>query len=282
MQIETLLDGLVFPEGPRWRDGTLWFSDIWDDRVARVSPDGECSTVVRLEQPSGLGWLPDGRLLIVAMGKRALMRLEPSGDLTVHADLTPFAEWPCNDMVVAGDGTAYVGHFGWDRQHGTTEPRPASVLRVQPDGTVDVAADDMWFPNGMAITADGSTLIVAESSASRVTAFDRRADGSLDNRRTFANFAGWGHEPVRPDGICLDIDGAVWLPDPAGRRVLRVLDGGVVTDTTSVDGEAPLACTVGGTDGRTLFVTFASIFEQDKAIAARSGRIGVAALPAAN
>jgi sugar lactone lactonase YvrE len=155
------------------------------------------------------------------------------------------------------------------------------VLRVLPDGTVDVAADDLLFPNGMAITADGATLIVAESSASRVTAFDRRADGSLDNRRTFANFAGYeGHEPVRPDGICLDIDGAVWLPDPAGRRVMRVLDGGTVTDTTSVDGESPLACAVGGIDGRSLFVTFASIFEQDKAVAARSGRIGVAQLPA--
>ena len=283
MQIETLLDGLVFPEGPRWRDGTLWFSDIWDDRVARVTLDGECTTVARLEQPSGLGWLPDGRLLVVAMAKRALMRLEPSGDFALHADLTPFADWPCNDMVVDGDGIAYVGHFGWDRQHGTTEPRAASVLRVLPDGRVDVAADEMWFPNGMAITADGSTLIVAESSASRVTAFDRRPDGSLENRRTFANFAGYeGHEPVRPDGICLDNEGAVWLPDPAGRRVLRVLDGGAVTHTTSVDDDAPLACAVGGTDGRTLFVTFASIFEQDKAVAARSGRIGVAALPAAS
>ena len=110
MQIETLVDGLVFPEGPRWRDGTLWFSDIWDDRVARVSPEGECITVAQLEQPSGLGWLPDGRLLIVAMAARKLMRLEPSGDLAVHADLSPFADWPCNDMVVADDGTAYVGY----------------------------------------------------------------------------------------------------------------------------------------------------------------------------
>ena len=117
------------------------------------------------------------------------MRLEPSGDLVVHADLSPLADWPCNDMVVASDGTAYVGHFGWDRQHGTTEPRAASVLRVQPDGAVDVAADDMLFPNGMAITADGSTLIVAESSGSRVTAFDRHADGSLANRRSFADFS---------------------------------------------------------------------------------------------
>ena len=184
MQIDTLVDGLVFPEGPRWRDGTLWFSDIWDDRVARVSPDGNCVTVTRLEQPSGLGWLPDGRLLVVAMRARKVMRLEPTGDLVVHADLSAFADWPCNDMVVADDGTAYVGHFGWDRQHGTTQPRAASVLRVQPNGAVDVAADDMLFPNGMAITPDGSTLIVAESSGSRVTAFDRGADGSLRNRRT--------------------------------------------------------------------------------------------------
>ena len=286
VQIETLVDGLVFPEGPRWRDDTLWFSDIWDDRVARVSTDGNCVTVTRLEQPSGLGWLPDGRLLVVAMGARKLMRLEPTGDLVVHADLSPFADWPCNDMVVAGDGTAYVGHFGWDRQHGTTEPRAASVLRVQPSGAVDVAADDMLFPNGMAITADGSTLIVAESSGSRVTAFDRGADGSLSNRRIFADFAKHnghdrldGHEPVRPDGICLDVDGALWLPDPGGRRLMRVLDGGVVTETTAIAGEAPLACAVGGHDGRTLFITFASIFEQDKALAARSGRIGTAVLP---
>jgi sugar lactone lactonase YvrE len=123
-------------------------------------------------------------------------------------------------------------------------------------------------------------VLVAESSASRVTAFDRRPDGSLANRRTFANFAGYeGHEPVRPDGICLDVDGALWLPDPAGRRVMRVLDDGTVTETTHIEGEAPLACTVGGSDGRTLFVTFASIFDQEKAVAARSGRIGVATLP---
>jgi sugar lactone lactonase YvrE len=230
--------------------------------------------------------LPDGRLLVVAMGARKLMRLEPTGDLVVHADLSPFADWPCNDMVVAGDGTAYVGHFGWDRQHGTTEPRAASVLRVQPNGAVDVAADDMLFPNGMAITADGATLIVAESSGSRVTAFDRDADGSLHNRRIFADFVTHnghnghdGHEPVRPDGICLDADGALWLPDPAGRRVMRVLDGGVVTETTAIAGDAPLACAVGGHDGRTLFITFASIFEQDTALAARTGRIGTAILP---
>jgi sugar lactone lactonase YvrE len=133
----------------------------------------------------------------------------------------------------------------------------------------------------MAITADHSTLLVAESSASRVTAFDRLADGSLENRRTFANFAGYeGHEPVRPDGICLDVDGALWLPDPAGRRVMRVLDGGTVTETTQIDGEAPLACAVGGRTGRTLFITFAAIFDQEKAVAARTGRIGVATLPA--
>ncbi|TML16635.1 MAG: SMP-30/gluconolactonase/LRE family protein [Actinobacteria bacterium] len=183
VQIETLIDGLVLPEGPRWRNGALWFSDIWDDRVCRLSPEGACVTVARLAQPSGLGWLPDGRLLVVAMGARQVFRQEPDGELVVHADLSPFADWPCNDMVVASDGTAYVGHFGWDRQHGTTEPMAASVLRVQPNGAVDVAADDMLFPNGMAITADGATLIVAESSASKVTAFDRRADGSLANRR---------------------------------------------------------------------------------------------------
>jgi sugar lactone lactonase YvrE len=288
VQIDTLLDGLVFPEGPRWHNGELWFSDIWDDRVARVSADGECITVAQLEQPSGLGWLPDGRLLVVAMGARKLLRQEPTGELVVHADLAPFVDWPCNDMVVATDGTAYVGHFGWDRQHGTTEPKAASVLRVQPDGSVDVAADAMEFPNGMAITPDGATLIVAESSASRVTAFDRRTDGSLANRRAFADFTlsappdNGAHEGVRPDGICLDIDGALWVPDPSGRRVLRVLDGGVITETTDIPDAAPLACAIGGPAGRTLFITFGSIFEQDKAKAARSGRIGFAVLPTVN
>jgi sugar lactone lactonase YvrE len=276
VRIETLVDELVFPEGPRWHNGELWFSDIWDDRVARVTTDGECIIVARLEQPSGLGWLPDGRMIVVAMGARKLLRQERTGELVVHADLAPFVDWPCNDMVVAADGTAYVGHFGWDRQHGTTEPRTASVLRVQPDGSVDVAADDMDFPNGMAITADGATLIVAESSASRVTAFDRNADGSLANRRTFADFTA---KAVRPDGICLDVDGALWVPDPSGRRVLRVLDGGVITETTDISDAAPLACAIGGAEGRTLFITFASIFEQDKAVAARSGRVGFAVLP---
>src|SRR5262249_18469414 len=201
----TLLGGLAFPEAPRWHDGALWFSDIYGGVVRRVDVEnGTVDEVVEVpDEPSGLGWLPDGRLLVVAMNQRAVLRLDDSG-FVQHADLSAFAPWPCNDMVVAANGTAYVGHFGWDRAHQTTPEAPASVLRVRVDGAVDVAADNMIFPNGMALTPDGRVLIVAESRASRLTRFAVRDDGALADRRVFAELVpAPGRAMAPPDGICL-------------------------------------------------------------------------------
>jgi sugar lactone lactonase YvrE len=272
---ETLVDGLVFPEAPRWHEGGLWFSDIWDRKVRRVDvATGRVEVELAVpDDPSGIGWLPDGRLLVVAMNERRLLRLD--GERFVeHADLTRFAPWPCNDMIVAADGTAYVGHFGWDRAGGTTPPAPASLLRVRPDGTVDVSAHDMIFPNGMALDESGRTLIVAESRAFRITAFDVDTDGSLSTRRLFAEMTPEAdHTEAPPDGICLDADGAVWAADPFGRRVVRVLEGGEITHTLRVGGDAALACVLAGDDRRTLCIASAAVFDRDEAIETRTGRI---------
>lgn len=271
----TLVDGLVFPEAPRWHDGALWFSDIWDRKVRRVDiASGHVELELAVpDDPSGIGWLPDGRLLVVAMNERRLLRLDGE-QFVEHADLSRFAPWPCNDMIVAADGTAYVGHFGWDRAGGTTPPAPASVLRVRPDGTVEVAAPAMIFPNGMALDDGGRQLIVAESRAFRLTAFDVAPDGALSNRRLFAEMSpDADHTEAPPDGICLDAEGAVWAAEPFGRRVVRVREGGEITHTLRVADQAPLACVLAGEDRRTLCIASAAVFERDEAIETRTGRI---------
>lgn len=193
-----LLDGLSFPEAPRWHDGRLWLSDFYHHRVLTVDESGKTETVASVpNQPSGLGWLPDGRLLIVSMLDRKLLRLD-GAKTTEVADLSALAGGPCNDMVVDAEGRAYVGNFGFNRHAGEAE-RTTCIVRVDPDGKVTKAADDLLFPNGTVITPDGRTLIVGETFAKRLTAFDIAADGGLSNRRVFAQFA-----DVFPDGICLD------------------------------------------------------------------------------
>ncbi|MCB0994315.1 MAG: SMP-30/gluconolactonase/LRE family protein, partial [Acidimicrobiales bacterium] len=172
-----LIDGLAFPEAPRWRADRLWYSDIFGGRVGHVGLDGSPATVLELDDhPSGLGWLPDGDLIVVSMQRRLLLRVDADGRTNVHADLTPHITWPANDLLVLPDGVAYVGHFGFDRQHGTTPRAPASLLCVEPDGTVRTAASDLEFPNGMATRqgpeGEPSVLVVAESGAGRITEFD--------------------------------------------------------------------------------------------------------------
>jgi len=201
--MDTVVDGLKFTEAPRWRDGKLWFSDFYTHRVLTVTPDGRLETVVEIPQrPSGLGWTPDGALLVVSMLDRRLLCVE-SGKPRVVADLSALATGPCNDMVVDAVGRAYVGNFGFDRHRGEP-PRTTCIARVDRDGTVTRAADELSFPNGTVITPDGRTLIVAETLAHRLTAFDVAADGALSNRRLFAALEG-----CFPDGICLDAEGAV-------------------------------------------------------------------------
>src|SRR4051794_25621163 len=181
----TVLDDLVFPEGPRWHDGRLFFSDQHDHRVVAMTPDGKAETIVEVEQqPSGLGWLPDGRMLVVSMLDRRVLRLE-DGALTLHADLAALAAGSCNDMVVDATGRAYVGNFGFDMYAGA-KPANANLVAVEPDGSMRVAADDLAFPNGTVITPDGRTLIVGESMGARLSAFDVDAGGNLSNRREWA------------------------------------------------------------------------------------------------
>lgn len=243
-----LVDGLRFPEGPRWHEGRLIFSDQHDAKVWSLTPAGELAKVVEVpNRPSGLGWDPQGRMLIVSMDDRRLLRLD--GDtLTEVADLSTFAPWHCNDMVVDAVGRAYVGNFGFDLDSGM-EPVATVLLRVDPDGSVHIAADNIRFPNGTVITPDGSTLVIGESWSGSLTAFDVAADGTLSNRREWAKLRG-----AVPDGICLDAEGAIWSACPLSGRVLRVREGGEVTDVVTVDRSGAYACMLGGPQRTTLFV----------------------------
>jgi len=246
--LTVLLDGLTFPEGPRWRAGRLWFSDFYAQEVVAVDLEGNRETIVKVpNQPSGLGWTPDGRLLIVSMTDRKLMRFD-GDELIEVADLSPLATSNCNDMVVDGEGRAYVGNFGADRHKGEPE-RDANLVRVDPDGSIHLAAPDLAFPNGSVITPDGKTLIVGETRGRRLTAWDRRPDGSLENRRLWADIA-----PNHPDGICLDAEGGIWVADPRGMETIRVEEGGTVTHRISTGERGSYACMLGGEDGRTLFI----------------------------
>ena len=262
----TLVDGLAFAEGPRWHDGRLFFSDMHRDRVMAVDADGRLEEIAHVEgQPSGLGWLPDGRLLVVSMTDHRLLRLDPGG-LSEAADLSGLAAHPCNDMVVDAQGRAYVGHFGYD-MFGGGSPAPASLILVQPDGEVGVAADELQFPNGVVITPDGGTLIVGESMGARLTAFDVAADGSLSNRRVWAALEG-----AVPDGICLDAEGAVWVASPMSSEVLRVAEGGEVLARVPTD-QLAIACMLGGDDRRTLFILTTTSVEREECQAQRPARI---------
>ncbi len=263
----TLIDELTFPEGPRWRDGKLWFSDFFTHRVMTVDLDGRTETVADVPgQPSGLGWTPDGRLLVVSMIDRRLLRLDPAG-LTEVADLSALAPWHCNDMVVDADGGAWVGNFGFE----FTDPdsvKSTVLIRVAADGSARVVADELYFPNGMVITPDGRTLVVAETFAARLTAFDIQADGALANRREWAALPG-----KSPDGICLDAEGAIWVASPPTREVLRVHEGGEISARVVTERHA-IACMLGGEDRRTLFVLTGRVgLKPDEARRQRVGRI---------
>jgi len=275
--IEVLLEGLHFGEGPRWRDGRLWFSDFYDRAVRTVALDGATTTAVELDgdEPSGLGWLPDGRLLVVSMQRRLLLRLE--GDTLVeHADLSGVATYHCNDMVVDGAGRAYVGNFGFDLNAAAESGNfaaalaayeGASVARVDPDGTVSAATPPLRFPNGTVITPDGTTMIIAESLGRRLSAFTIEPDGSLTDQRIWAELGS-----MTPDGITLDAEGAVWLADAGGPRCVRVREGGEVLQV--IDTQQPcFACMLGGPDGRHLFMLTAASSRPAIASAERTGRI---------
>ncbi len=271
-QLEVLATGLRFGEGPRWHSGTLWFSDMYDHAVKTVDLTG--NVVVKVEvpgQPSGLGWLPNGDLLVVLMQERQVLRLDHDR-FVIHADLSSVATWHCNDMVVDADGRAYVGNFGFDLHSAETAgdfttAEPATLALVQPNGSVSVAADDLMFPNGAVITPDGRTLIVAESMGRRLTAFDRAADGTLSNRRVWADLG-----RRIPDGICLDAEGCIWVADAAAPECVRVAEGGRVLEVLATDRNA-FACMLGGPEGRHLFVLTSLHSHPDRCLASRDAQV---------
>ena len=224
----------------------------------RASLDGDALEVARVDDdlPSGLGWLPDGRLLIVAMSTQKLLRVESDGSLSVHADLSTVARGDCNDMIVRADGTAYVGDMAFDVHGDGSDRKPGQTIRVTPEGAVSSAADELQAPNGHILSDDGRTLVVAESGGFRLTAFDVAADGTLSRRRTFAELhPDPPFEYAPPDGICLDAEGAVWFADPIGKRFCRVLEGGEITDVIRpAEGAAAIACVLGGPGRQTLLM----------------------------
>ena len=245
-----LIDGLTFPEGPRWHDGKLYFSDIHANQVKAVDMEGRLEVIADVPtKPSGLGWLPDGRMLIVSMLTKKLLRLDPDG-LNEAADLAPFFSGHANDMVVDQNGRAYIGNTGaeiWSDP--PTEFQPSNVAMVSPDGEARVVATEMMGPNGMCITPDGRTLVVAEPRAERLTGFTIEADGSLSNQRVWAELEG------PPDGIAMDAEGCVWASVPRSPgKFLRVAEGGEIKQRFQVDDRLGIACALGGPGRKTLFM----------------------------
>lgn len=241
------MEGIVFGESPRWRDGRLWFSDWGAGRVFSITADGGPAVEAEVASfPMCIDFLPDGRLLVVSSADRQVLRREPDGSLVPHADLAPVSTKPWNDVVVDGRGNAYVNSIGFEFPG--EEPAPGIVVLVRPDGEVVPVADDLAFPNGMAITSDGGTLVVAESYGERLTAYDVADDGTLSGRRVWAATPG-----DHPDGICLDVTGAVWYADVGNRHCVRVREGGEVVGTVDLDRGA-FACALSRGDDPKLFV----------------------------
>lgn len=271
--LEVVLEDCTFLECPRWHDGRMFVSDFYTGRVLAFAPGGAAETVAEVpNQPSGLGWLPDGRLLVVSMKDRRLLRQEPSGELVEHADLSGLAAWHLNDMVVDAHGRAYVGNFGYDLMAGGAM-QPAAVLRVDPDGSASVAAQGLQFPNGSVLTSDGATLVVAESFGGRLSAFDVAADGSLSGRRDWAAFGADADDPaaVTPDGICLDAEGAIWVADAGHHRAIRVREGGEILAEVHAGDLDVFACMLGGEDGRTLYLCAAPSYLESERRTTRDG-----------
>jgi sugar lactone lactonase YvrE len=240
----TVLTGLSFGESPRWHDGTLVVSDWGAGDVLAVGEDGSSEVLAHADAfPLCVDFLPDGRMLLVA--GPTLLRQESDGSLVPHADLGALGSTPFNDIVVDDRGNAYVNNIGFE--FGQGEPRPGWVVLVRPDGQARVVADGLMFPNGMAVTPDGRTLVVAESYASCLTAYDLEADGGLANRRVWADL---GQD--NPDGICLDAEGAAWYADVPHAHCVRVAEGGQVLQTVDL-GRGGFACVLGGSERRTLY-----------------------------
>ena len=278
----TVVSGFGFLEAPRWRENRIWFSDFYTHRVLSALEDGsDLRTEAEVpRQPAGLGWLPDGRLLVVSMIDRKVLRREADGTLVTHADLSSHATGHANDMVVDAAGRAYIGNFGFDLMGGAPL-ETTSLHRVDPDGTVTEVATDLWFPNGSVITP-GGVLIVNETFGNRCTAFDLTPDGQLANRRTWAQFGPLpadraiekvlASSAVGADGCCLDAEGALWIADATGGRLIRVRGGGEISDELRPDSPV-YACALGGADGRTLYACAAPDFDATARAAAQEATL---------
>lgn len=277
-----VLDGYTYFECPRWHDGRIWVSDFYSYKVISAQADG---SDVRVEaevpqQPSGLGWLPDGRLLIVSMRDHTILRREADGSLVVHADLSGFVDANLNDMLVDSSGRAYVGNFGFDLMN-LGAPETADLIRVDPDGSPHVVATDLYFPNGMGLTGEGE-LLVDETIGNRISVFAVHPDGSLGERRDWVKFAelpdmsdmttALGQLVVAADGCCVDTDGSLWAADALGQRIVHVVPGKGIVDQLEFD-TGVFACGLGGNDGRTLFVCAAPDFNEHQRKVETEGKL---------
>jgi sugar lactone lactonase YvrE len=270
--VATLLEGGSFFEGPRWHDGRWWVSDYYRERVLTVDPSGDAVDVLRVPgQPSGLGWMPDGSLLVVSRCDRRVLRRWPDGRVSVHAEVAGLCGGYLNDMVVDRNGRAYVGEMGFALDE-YADPTTAVLIRIDPDGTASVAARDLYFPNGSVITPDGAALIVGETAGARYTAFTIAPDGSLHDRRVWAQVAPtptlttFAETLARlefgPDGCTLDAEGLIWSADDIGARCVRLAPGGaIVAEVAMPAGLNVFACMLGGEDGRTLLMCAAPDFD---------------------
>ena len=271
-EVATLLEGGSFFEGPRWRDGRWWVSDFYRERVITVDPYGTEAEVMRVPgQPSGQGWMPDGSLLVVSRCDHKVLRRWPDGAVSVHADVSQLCGGFLNDMVVDRNGRAYVGEMGFALDE-HADPTTAVLIRIDPDGSPGVAAEDLYFPNGAVITPDGGTLIIGETAGARYTAFTIQPDGALSNRRIWAQVAPTpklttfaetlANLEFAPDGCALDADGLIWSADEVGARCVRLAPGGeIVGEIAMPEGLTVFACMLGGDDGRTLLMCAAPDFD---------------------
>jgi sugar lactone lactonase YvrE len=287
--VTDLIIGRTFVEAPRWHEGRIWFSELYTCSVMSAREDGSDLRVEAKvpEQPSGMDWLPDGRLVVVSMRDQKLLRREHDGTLVVHGDLAGHATGFGNEVIVDARGRAYVGTFGFDIDNGAPMA-PGSICRIDPDGTVTEVADDLWFPNGCVLTGD-NVFIVNETFGNRISAFDLTDDGRLVNRREWARF---GPLPplgktvvdsaaefvVQPDGLCRDAEGALWVADLGSEKLLRVVEGGEIVDEIA-PGMMPFSPVLGGADGHTLFICAAPNFGVDERRSTTLAKVLAARVP---
>ena len=287
--LKLLVENLYFSEGPRWHNNKFWFSDFYQHAVFSFDSDGKLEKIVDIpNQPSGLGWLPNGDMLIVSMNDQKLMRFS-NGVLSLHSDLSHLTQYTCNDMVVDKEGHAYIGNFGTTKHN--IDVKPTCLIHVSPEGTASIVADNLEFPNGTVITPDGKKLIVGETYAGRLTSYDINPDKTLSNRKIWAQMMPtWifyitklrrflkqvpkeSSFPVRvPDGICLDENMGIWVASPTTYEVFRIEEGGNVTDIISTPQRA-YACMLGGPEGKTLHISTANDSTPEVARSKRMGKI---------